>query len=271
MSLADEIVALQRRVERLEANRGCSVRFGIVTESNTEGSARVQLLDGDNMVSMPVRTLQKRTLQDQEQCLPDIGEQVAVLFSGQGLEEGCILGAIYSAKDKSPAQEQHIKSYTFSDGSTFFYDREEHKLFAHIKGDAEITIDKNATISIVGNVTANINGNLTASTTGNATIESQKELKLHAHTYLALQGDKGMSITTPAITSHNLDGADTPCTMELHADLTHTGKVTHTGKTTQNGSVTVNGDSYHRGNITSSENIAAAGTVTGNPVYGCRH
>ena len=68
------------------------------------GTARVQLPDGDGMVTMPLRVLGRRTLKDKAQALPDIGEPVACLFSGQGLEQGVILGAHYTAKTPSPTK-----------------------------------------------------------------------------------------------------------------------------------------------------------------------
>ena len=79
----------ERRIAALEANRGASLRFGIVTGVDpASGAARVQLPDGDGMVTMPLRVLERRTLKDKAQTLPDIGEPVACLFSGQGLEQG---------------------------------------------------------------------------------------------------------------------------------------------------------------------------------------
>ena len=134
-----DIAKIERRLDRLEANRGASLRFGTITEVNAEaGSARVQLEDGQGMVSMPLRVLQERTLKDQRQMLPDLGEPVAVLFSGQGLEQGVILGAHYSTKTPPPGQPAKIDYTRYEDGTEFFYDREQHKLTAKIKGDAEV-------------------------------------------------------------------------------------------------------------------------------------
>ena len=134
-----DIAKLERRLDRLEANRGASLRFGTVTEVNAEaGSARVQLPDGGGMVSMPLRVLQPRTLKDQRQMLPDLGEPVAVLFSGQGLEVGVVLGAHYSTQTPPPGQPAKIDYTRYEDGTEVFYDREAHKLTAKVKGDAEI-------------------------------------------------------------------------------------------------------------------------------------
>lgn len=248
MSLLQNIAQLERRVSMLEANRGSSLRFGTVTESNAQGSARVKLHDGENMVSMPVRTLHRRTLKDQDFCLPDLGEQVAVLFEGQGLEEGCILGAIYSDKDSAPDEEQHMEYYRFSDGTTIFYDREKHKFYAFIKGEAEIEIDKEALVKIKGEANFIVDEN--------ASIQSKKKLKL--------QGDDGISLRGPSIDWDGLEGQG-DCEVEIK------GKITHKGDLKRIGHESLEGDLSQTGNQNLKGNISATGKISGNPVEGCRH
>lgn len=129
----------ERRIASLESNRGASLRFGTVTGVDTAaGTARVQLPDGDGMVTMPLRVLGRRTLKDKAQALPDIGEPVACLFSGQGLEQGVILGAHYTAKTPSPDQEAQVDYVRYEDGTELWYDRKGHKLTAKVMGDADI-------------------------------------------------------------------------------------------------------------------------------------
>ena len=124
----------ERRIASLESNRGASLRFGTVTGVDTAtGTARVQLPDGDGMVTMPLRVLGRRTLKDKAQALPDIGEPVACLFSGQGLEQGVILGAHYTAKTPSPNQEAQVDYVRYEDGTELWYDRKGHKLTAKVK------------------------------------------------------------------------------------------------------------------------------------------
>ena len=123
----------ERRIASLESNRGASLRFGTVTGVDTAtGTARVQLPDGDGMVTMPLRVLGRRTLKDKAQALPDIGEPVACLFSGQGLEQGVILGAHYTAKTPSPNQEAQVDYVRYEDGTELWYDRKGHKLTAKV-------------------------------------------------------------------------------------------------------------------------------------------
>lgn len=134
-----DFAALERRVAALEANRGASLRFGVVTGVDAAGgSVRVQLPDGDGMVSAPLRVLQRRSLKDKAQCLPDIGEPVACLFSGQGLESGVLLGAHYSTQAPAPGQEASTDYVVYEDGTQLWYDRKAHKLIARVKGDAEV-------------------------------------------------------------------------------------------------------------------------------------
>lgn len=138
---------LERRIRALESARSASLRWGEVTEVDEgSGTARVKLRDADGMVSMPLRVRQSRTKNDQEQCLPDLGEQVGCLFSGQGLEEGLVLGAVYSTMHPSPARPPHVWYRKFSDGTEVEYDRESHQLTAIIKGSAAIEADLDVTI-----------------------------------------------------------------------------------------------------------------------------
>lgn len=124
----------------MEANRGAVLRWGTVTGVDEKaGSARVQIDDAENIVTMPLRVLQQRTLKDQHQELPDLGEQVVCLFAGQGFEQGVILGAVYSTKDPSPGKPPHVWYRRFEDGTELEYDRQEHLLRISVNGDMAIT------------------------------------------------------------------------------------------------------------------------------------
>ncbi len=134
--------SIERRIADLESNRGGSLRFGIITEvSEADGTARVHLPDGQGLVSMPLRVLHPRSTKDTPQLLPDVGDPVACLFSGQGFEQGVILGAYYHGHNPSPDQPSGIDYKKYSDGTELWYDRTEHKLVAKVKGDVEMEID----------------------------------------------------------------------------------------------------------------------------------
>ena len=157
-----DYAALERRIAALEANRGASLRFGKVV-GVTGGAARVQLEDGQGMVTAPLPTLQRRVLKDQEIKLPDDGEPVACLFAGQGMEAGVVLGALYSQATPDPEQERQMEYSRFSDGTVIFYDRAAHKFYADIKGDVDLR------------------------TTGTATVKSEKEILAESLTNITLR------------------------------------------------------------------------------------
>lgn len=134
-----DYAALERRVAALEANRGASLRFGTVTGVDEKGgSVRVQLPDGDGMVSGPLRVMQSRSLKDKPQCLPDVGEPVACLFAGQGMEAGVVLGAHYSTRTPAPGQPPLLDYMRYEDGTEIWYDREAHLLKINVMGNIEI-------------------------------------------------------------------------------------------------------------------------------------
>lgn len=162
-----DLVSLERRIAALEANRGASLRFGTVTGVDTaDGSARVQLPDGDGMVSAPLRVLQRRSLRDKAQCLPDLGEPVACLFAGQGMEAGVVLGAHYSQQTPAPGQTATHDYAVYEDGTEIWYDRAAHKLIAKVKGDADIETD----------------GRITATAKKEIRVESAVDITLNAPT-----------------------------------------------------------------------------------------
>lgn len=157
---AFDFAALERRVTALEGAYPASLRFGVVV--GVEGGfARVQLADGQDLVSAPLPTVQRRVLKDQEIKMPDVGEPVAVLFSGQGREMGVILGACYSPATPDPGQPQAFEYSRFSDGTEIFYDRDAHKLRARVAGDAEIETTGQASVRAQGKILAQSQENIT--------------------------------------------------------------------------------------------------------------
>jgi len=148
-----DLADIERRLRALENNRGASLRFGTVTEVNAAGgSARIQLDDGGGMVSHPLRVLSDRVLKDKRQTMPDLQEPVAVLFSGQGMEQGVILGATYTEQTPSPGKPAGQDYTIYEDGTEIWYDRESHKLIAKVKGDIEVETEGHAILKAKGDV-----------------------------------------------------------------------------------------------------------------------
>ncbi|KKP40315.1 MAG: hypothetical protein UR30_C0005G0096 [Candidatus Peregrinibacteria bacterium GW2011_GWC2_33_13] len=104
------------------------LRFGIVTNiDELKACARVQFQDSDGMVSYWLSVLQVKTYKDKFYVLPDMGEQVVCLMD-KNLEEGVILGAVYSGIDECPVISKDKVKIKFQDGAEFEYDRKEHVL-----------------------------------------------------------------------------------------------------------------------------------------------
>lgn len=215
MNIMEQLIALERRVAELEANRAPSLRFAEVTEVDKAGKARVKLLDGDDMVSHPLRTLQRRTLKDKDQCFPDIGEHVACLFSGQGLETGVLLGAVYSDKNQTDGEEGHFGYYRYEDGTMIYYDRDQHKLYADVKGEVEIKCEKSATV------------------------EAQEDVTVTSGQTLILEGASGIRLRAPSISFEGIKGG--ACKARIEGNVEHIGNMERQGDTAQNGNITASG------------------------------
>lgn len=97
------------------------VRTGIVTHRYPQkATVRVKLVGyRDNYVSHELPVIYRATRRNKDYYLPDIGEHVVCLFEGSGLEEGYVLGAIYSTEDRptAPLSADDGEVYGFEDDS----------------------------------------------------------------------------------------------------------------------------------------------------------
>ena len=104
------------------------LKIGFVTNiDESKALARVKFNDSDGMVSYWLSVLQAKTYKDKFYILPDIGEQVVCLMDNN-LEEGVILGAIYSEVDKCPVISKDKVKIKFEDDAEIEYDRQNHTL-----------------------------------------------------------------------------------------------------------------------------------------------
>lgn len=122
---------------------GATFAMGIVTAVNADrGWARVKLPAYDNLESMELPVVQKRTHKDKALDLPDVGEQVVVLLDRRG-EDGAILGAVWSDADPVPQGDgPDVDVRRYEDGTVLRYDRKAHKLTGEVKGEVEIVAEK---------------------------------------------------------------------------------------------------------------------------------
>jgi len=132
------------------------LKFGVVVAVDEKSAkARVQIPDLDGITTFWLPVLQKKTKDDKEYWLPDIGEHVAVLFENE--TDGVVLGAIYSDVDTPPVQNKDLYHVRYSDGAEIEYDRKNHTLKVNIpQGEVYIIVQN-------GNGNVYINGNLVVS------------------------------------------------------------------------------------------------------------
>ena len=230
--MADDFARLERRIKALEANRGALLRFGEVSGVDEEnGTARVCLPDADKLVTMPLRVLQQRTLKDQHQELPDIGEQVVCLFAGQGFEQGVVLGAVYSDKAPCPAHEPQVQYRKYEDGTELEYDRKSHRLTGTVKGWVDLTVEKDVTVKVLQKVT----------------IDAADDVLIKSGKTITLEGATSIILRTPSLIIQGIQGA---CNALMTAAFNLIGKFTHQGDNVQTGDHTLSGDVNAGGTVT---------------------
>ncbi len=132
------------------ANMENVIRIGIVTQVyDDRATVRVQFPDDDKEVSWEFPVLQRKTLKDKDYWLPDVGEHVVVVMLPYGQEQGFVIGALYSEVERPPEGSSRDKRViVFEDGTRIEYDRKAHKLYADVKGDAELKISGHLTCEV---------------------------------------------------------------------------------------------------------------------------
>ena len=123
------------------------VKVGVVTNTYPdEAKVRVKIVSSDDEISYKLPIIVRKTQDDKDYWMPDIGEHVICLFLGNGVEDGFVLGAIYSEADKVPVESQDKWRKEFKDGTAIEYDRKEHILSVHSVGDITIVSDTDITL-----------------------------------------------------------------------------------------------------------------------------
>ena len=146
-----------------------SARFltGAVTEIDAaKGAARVYFADVE-ITSYWLPICYPKTQDDKCYWMPDVGEQVRAIMD-EHLEDGSILGAVYSAADAVPWASANKAGVRFKDGGEVVYDRASGKLSLNAIGDLAATVG--------GNLQATISGTATIESGGDATFKAPKVL-----------------------------------------------------------------------------------------------
>lgn len=137
---------LESRLDRIEEMVRHVVRVGQVVSTNpASGTVRVQIADADSLVSYDLPVMQRQTLRTKDFHSPDVGEQVLCAFLPLGVEQGFVLGAMYSRADGTPVQDQDKRHIDFDDGTWVQYDRQSHRLQVHVEqGELRLSVGKDA-------------------------------------------------------------------------------------------------------------------------------
>lgn len=111
----------------LTNEKPCFSRFGYVSDYDSENHrARVIFPDMDNLVSGWLSVGVPNSKLNRDKIPLDINEHVFCLLTGNGIEEGVIICAIYDDTNKNENISQDVRYTKFSDGTEIFYDRENH-------------------------------------------------------------------------------------------------------------------------------------------------
>lgn len=118
-------------------------------------TARVVFDDEDSIVSFDLPVLQRNSLKNHDYAMPDVGEDVIVLFFGEGQEDGVILGSIYAGEVTPPESTENRRTVVFDDDTRVCYDRAEHKLTVTIEGTEVVFNRQDGSITVPNAVTIN--------------------------------------------------------------------------------------------------------------------
>lgn len=129
------------------------IRIGRVSSVDVNtNTARVAFSDKDDLVSGNLMIVNRGSMADKDYWIPDIDEQVLCLMmpnkSGQGLNEGFILGSFFSTEDEPQERSADVRAVKFGDGTVIKHDR----------STGNLTINATGNISIVAGGTVTIQG-----------------------------------------------------------------------------------------------------------------
>ncbi len=114
-------------------------KTGVVTAVDAAGGrARVRFDDLDGLETALLPVGQRKTHEDKDYWMPDVGEHVACLMD-QYLEDGVILCAIYSGADRPPTADPQVRMVRFRDGAEMAYDRSSGTL--SVRGVAQVVVE----------------------------------------------------------------------------------------------------------------------------------
>ena len=217
----------------------CIMKVGEVTAVDP-ASCRIRATfdDEDGKTSYWLPVLQRKTLEDKDYSIPDIGEDVLCVFFNEAEEDGFVLGSFYADEVTTPVNSEDVRCVKFKDGTLISYDRASHGLLIQI-GSTKISANQeNVTIEAPNDVESK-SGSGTAISAGAA---------------VDISGGSAVNIKTPVLT---LTTGSTKMTLSGGSASIETNNLVFKGNMTVTGNLTV------AGNIDGSGNISAGGRVSG--------
>ncbi|EDR5775202.1 phage baseplate assembly protein V [Salmonella enterica subsp. enterica serovar Kokomlemle] len=143
--------------------------------------ARVRLPDHDNLRTWWLDVMQNNTYKNKDYCMPDVGEQVKVLMTPDGVE-GVILGAVYSGKDMPVISDPDKRRTDFADGTFVEYDRKNNAMAIGgtiktltITTHSDITLQTDTQLTVIAQNSATVRTKTaTINASDSATVKTKK-------------------------------------------------------------------------------------------------
>lgn len=266
--------------------KGVIFATGTVSAVDTKNCrARVRLPDHDNLRSYWLDVLHRNTLKNRDYNLPDVGEQVKVMMTPDA-QEGVILGAVYSEKDRPVIDNQDIRRTDFADNAYAEYDRKNSAMTIageiktltvltrdvirvetgteiHVKAKSDITVDTAKTVTVTAaqaisvssqdNISMTASADMALATRGRAVLVSSGTTTLKS---------SGTTIDAPATTITGSADIGGGLTVSGGTKASMTGSASISQQLTVGGSVTAGGVVAAAG-FTSSAGSGVAMQMTG--------
>ncbi|MGH8782056.1 phage baseplate assembly protein V [Paraburkholderia sp.] len=177
------------------ATGGVKFKTGIVSDIDMySGSVKVSFADV-GVESGWLTVCYPKTLEDKAYWMLDVGEHVRCIMD-EYLEDGAVLGAIYSSADAVPWASADRFGWTFKDGGGFSYDRSTGELDITSMGAAKITIGGDAQVNVTGDASLTSGGTTTVKAT-ETVIDGNLRVKGASMFEGGIGGAAGASTTIP--------------------------------------------------------------------------
>lgn len=212
----------------------CLLKVGEVTALDpTTCRIRATFDDEDGKTSYWLPVLQRKTFEDKDYSMPDIGEDVLCVFFNEGEEDGFVLGSFYADEVVTPENSSDVRCVKFKDGSVIRYDRGGHKLTVEISG-TKIEADQQ-----------------------NISVTAPQKVRNSGGQQVDIEGGSMVNISTPVL---NLTVGGTKMT------LNGSSATLESQSLTLKGSLTVTGNMNVQGNISGTGSMSVSGTVSGSNI-----